>query len=85
MRRNAFLPRGNELHFVYQHFSNVSLRAILRIVGARLQRPDKADFVSLDKVLVHKFSRLPPCYTVDEVRFASTLLVHVTTITRHGK
>ena len=65
----------HKLALIADDFGNVALGAVLRVIGAGLQRADHADLSALGKETMHKISLLTPSNTVDEIRFAHALLV----------
>lgn len=59
-----------ELYGIGNNLRHVSLGAVLRVVGARLQRSFHSDLASLGQILRGEFGGLPPTDHVEKVAFA---------------
>lgn len=60
-RCRCALALADEFRVFGDHLGYVSLRAVLRLIGAHLNRTVKGDLAALDEILADELSGLPPC------------------------
>ena len=64
-----------EFHIVRDYFGDVAFRAVLRVIGARLQAAFHGNLAAFGKVLSGEFGGITPTHDIKEIRFALSLCV----------